>query len=179
MALTGEEVSRLYTRHAAALLRHMARQTWEPELAVDLVAETFARAFEQRARFRGGDDAAARAWIYEIARHLLVDAARRGRVERLALQRLGVERRPLSGVEYDRVEELATSALARDGVAERFAALPEDQRVAVRLRVVDERAYDVVARTLGISEQTARARVSRGLRALRALTTTLETPEHA
>ena len=45
-------------------------------------------------------------------------------------------------------------------------ALPEEQRRAVELRVVDEHGYDDVAGVLGVSEQTARARVSRGLRAL-------------
>jgi DNA-directed RNA polymerase specialized sigma24 family protein len=36
----------------------------------------------------------------------------------------------------------------------------------VRLRVVDELAYPVVAARLGITEQAARARVSRALRVL-------------
>ena len=40
------------------------------------------------------------------------------------------------------------------------------QREAVRLRVVDELEYDELAARLSISAQTARARVSRGLRAL-------------
>jgi RNA polymerase sigma-70 factor (ECF subfamily) len=47
-------------------------------------------------------------------------------------------------------------------------ALPQDQREAVRLRVLDERTYAEISQRLGVSEQTARARVSRGLRALRA-----------
>ncbi|HEY0343830.1 MAG TPA: hypothetical protein VGC59_04245 [Solirubrobacteraceae bacterium] len=34
------------------------------------------------------------------------------------------------------------------------------------MRVVDERAYPTIARQLAISEQAARARVSRGLREL-------------
>ena len=36
----------------------------------------------------------------------------------------------------------------------------------MRLRVVDELGYPAIATRLGISEQAARARVSRGLRAL-------------
>ena len=47
-----------------------------------------------------------------------------------------------------------------------MASLPEDQRRAVELRVVEEHGYSEVATILGVSEQTARARVSRGLRAL-------------
>jgi DNA-directed RNA polymerase specialized sigma24 family protein len=36
----------------------------------------------------------------------------------------------------------------------------------VRMRVIDERPYAAIARQLAISEQAARARVSRGLREL-------------
>jgi RNA polymerase sigma-70 factor (ECF subfamily) len=39
--------------------------------------------------------------------------------------------------------------------------------LAIELRIVRELPYPEVAAELGVSEQTARARVSRGLRALR------------
>ena len=57
------------------------------------------------------------------------------------------------------------AALGRQGA---LAELGPEQREAVRLRVVDELGYPAVAARLGVSEQTARARVSRGLRALAA-----------
>jgi RNA polymerase sigma factor (sigma-70 family) len=47
-----------------------------------------------------------------------------------------------------------------------LAELGPEQREAVRLRVVDELGYPAIADRLGISEQAARARVSRGVRAL-------------
>jgi len=57
--------------------------------------------------------------------------------------------------------------------------LSADQREALQLRVIDERPYDEVAGELGISEQAARARVSRGLRALgRALGTSSAVNTH-
>ena len=43
----------------------------------------------------------------------------------------------------------------------------DDQREAIQLRMVDERGYGAVSEVLEISEPAARARVSRGLRALR------------
>ena len=46
------------------------------------------------------------------------------------------------------------------------ATLSDDAREAITLRVVDELSYPEVAARLEISEQTARMRVSRGLRAL-------------
>ena len=48
-----------------------------------------------------------------------------------------------------------------------LGALPADQRRAVELRVVEEElSYAELASALDVSEPTARARVSRGLRAL-------------
>jgi RNA polymerase sigma factor (sigma-70 family) len=163
-AMTGDELTRLYDRHAEGMLAFFARRTCAPDVAVDLLAETFAAAFRDRRQFRGGDQ---RAWLFAIARHQLTDYFRGGRVERRALARLGVERRPLTDDEYDRIEELAATRELRATVAGALAALPADQRAVLRLRVVEERPYHELAGLLGISEQTARARVSRALRALR------------
>lgn len=167
MPLNAQDLSRLYDRHAGELLAFLARRTCDPEASLDLLSETFACAFADRARFRGEGAETARAWLYGIARHRLSDYLRRGRVELRALARLGVERRALSDSEYDRVEELAMSRELRAQLAEQLAALTSDQREILRLRVVEERSYADVARRLRISEQTARARTSRALRALR------------
>ncbi len=51
-------------------------------------------------------------------------------------------------------------------LAEQLNGLAPAQRRALELRVVRELAYPDVANRLGISEQAARARVSRALRAL-------------
>ena len=68
--------------------------------------------------------------------------------------------------ELGAIERLAEAG--EDGVlTEALAALSDDQRAAVRARVLDERSYEAVSRELGVSQQAARARVSRGLRALR------------
>ena len=45
--------------------------------------------------------------------------------------------------------------------------LPEEQRAAVRARLVDERAYGDIALAEGVSEAAIRQRVSRGLASLR------------
>jgi RNA polymerase sigma-70 factor (ECF subfamily) len=74
--------------------------------------------------------------------------------------------RELSNEDYDRIEELMDTEEVRGQVAEAFALLPADQRQAVNLRVVEGKTYDEVAALTGASEQTARARVSRGLRRL-------------
>jgi RNA polymerase sigma factor (sigma-70 family) len=165
--LSHDQVAALYREHAPAMLAFLARRVLLPEVAVDLLAETFARAYRDRARLRGEGGEEALAWVYGIARHVLASYQRRGAVERRALRALGVERRALTDAEYDRVEELAELAALGSRIDGELDALAAEQRHAVRLRVLEERPYDEVAHELGVSEQTARARVSRALRALR------------
>ena len=169
VTLNADDITRLYERHAEELLGFFVARTYAPDASIDLLAETFASAFQQRDRFRGRDAGTARAWLYAIARNEVADYFRRGQVERRALSRLGVDRRPLTDPEYDRIEELATSSEFRARVTQHLDRLPQDQLVAVRLRIIDELTYEDIARTLQVTEQTARARVSRALRALRDL----------
>lgn len=156
--------ARVYEDMAEELLSFFVRRTFDVEVARDLMAETFAQAFEHRRRFRGRSDPELSAWLYSIARHQLAHYVRKGIVRRKALQRLGIDVPAMDDEEYHRIVELAGVASLRDTVANAFSALPPEQREALELRVINEHPYRVVAETLGISEDTARARVSRGLR---------------
>jgi RNA polymerase sigma-70 factor (ECF subfamily) len=155
----------LYRRHAEDLLRYFARRTLDPEAAAELTAETFAQAFASRARYRD-TGANGVAWIYGIARHQLGRFFRSGRVLRDARRRLGMPERELPLADYERIEDLVDFAPIRDAIGEALQTLREDQREALRLRVIEELPYDEVARRLVCSEQSARQRVSRGLRRL-------------
>lgn len=156
--------SRVYEAKAQELLVFILRRTFDVEVARDLTAETFAQALEHRRRFRGQTDAEAAAWLYGIARHQLARYARNGVIQRKAVKRLGIEMPVVSEDDHQRIIELAGLADLRKTVADAFATLPPEQREAVQLRVIDEHTYTDVAATLGVSEQTARARVSRALR---------------
>ena len=167
MALSVGDVERLYRRRAGEVLAFFARRVLVAEVAVDLMAETFAQAYRDRCQFRGGTDEEALAWLFGIARHCLSGYARRGSAERRALRRLGVERRALHDFELERIEELAGLREISDQLRGELDELDIEQREALRLRVVEELSYAEVALALGVSEEAARARVSRGLRALR------------
>src|SRR3954468_21645455 len=78
-----------YRRHVGAVLAFHRRRTGDPELALDLAAETFARALEGVGSFEPGRGPA-RAWLFAIARNLLADSYRRGRVADEARRRLGI-----------------------------------------------------------------------------------------
>lgn len=157
---------RFYAAHAEQVLRFFARRTYDPQVALDLTAETFAEAFMHRRRCRADTPAGAQAWLFAIARHQLGRYLRRGRVEQRALRRLGIATPVAVDEELSRIEELADLKPLREIVALELANLSVEHREALRLRVVDELPYSVIADRLVVSEQTARARVSRGLGAL-------------
>jgi RNA polymerase sigma factor (sigma-70 family) len=157
-----------YRAHATRILRFFARETMDPEAAVDLTAETFALAFEHRDRLRAESERQALSWVYGIAEHQLSRFRRRAATERRALDRLGVEAPRPDEEDYRRIEEAAGLDELRSAVASGVDSLSADQRVAVQLRLVEELPYQEVAARLDISEQAARARVSRALRALAA-----------
>lgn len=156
----------LYAQHQRGLVGFFMRRTFDAEASVDLVGETFAQAFSGRRRFRGASEEEAGAYLYGIARNLLADYFRRGRVERTTLARLGVPRPELDEDSLERIEHLAGVAPMRAIVREQLEILSAAHREALQLRIVDELTYPEVAERMGVSEQTARARVSRALKAL-------------
>ena len=156
----------LYRRESDLVLRFCARRVLEAETAVDLCAETFAQAFRSRRGFRGTTEAEARAWLLTIARRQIAHYLKKGVLDRRAREAIGLQTPELQEGEAEEIERLAGLAALREALAEELARLGGDQREALRLRVVEERPYPEVASSLGVTEATARARVSRGLRAL-------------
>jgi RNA polymerase sigma factor (sigma-70 family) len=166
MAAATLDIAQLYERHRRDLLLFLARRTADPEVALDLWAETFAQAVVSAQRYRGRSDAEAAGWLYAIAKKQLAMYYRRGRAERQALDRINIERPPAGAqVEAELVRAAGLSELRRE-LAGAMSVLSDDTRAALELRVVHELPFADVARRLSITEATARARVSRGLRAL-------------
>lgn len=160
------EFDAMYRRESMGLAVFFARRTLDAETALELVAETFAQAYLGFWRLRGEADQQRQAWLYTIARRQLARYQRRGRVERRALQRLGIQTPVAHEDDLALIEERAGVAQLRQLLSGELSRLGVEQRRALELRIVQERSYAEVASALGISELAARARVSRGLRAL-------------
>jgi len=154
-----------YRRHERVLLGLFVRATGRGDLALDLTAETFARALESHQGFDPGRGEA-RAWLLGIARHVLAGSLARGRVEASARSRSGMASLTLDERLVAAVEETA-SLVAQGDVEKWLSALTPEQRVAVRGRVIDERSYRELASELECSEAVVRQRVHRGLSLMR------------
>jgi RNA polymerase sigma factor (sigma-70 family) len=156
-----------YRQHALAVYRWFAcRVESEGTVAAELTAETFAEALGSLPRFSGTAPGSGTAWLFGIARNLAREYHRRRRVRSEARQALGM---PCAADDiFQQADRRIDSARLRTRLEEALAQLPPAQRRAVELRVLDELDYASIARATHSSQQGARLRVSRGLRALRA-----------
>ena len=158
----------LYDRWAEPVLAYFYRRVFDPELAADLLAETFAVAFEKRGRFRD-TGAPGSAWLFGIASRELSSYFRRAKVRMRAAERLGIPVPELdteSAVAISRLVDVDDRAPDLADVLERMSPT---EREAVELRVLSELEYGDIALRLNCTEAAARVRVHRGLSRLRDL----------
>jgi RNA polymerase sigma-70 factor (ECF subfamily) len=160
-----EAFSQFYRRHLSAVVALLLRETRDRELTADLAAEVFAGALLGAGRFRARGDGSAWMWLRGVAQNKLRESRRRGRVEDRARRRLGFETEALDDADLARVDELASESAG--GLVGLVGLLPERQRRAVRLRVLEGRSYPEIAAELRCSELVVRQHVSRGLKRLR------------
>lgn len=120
----------LYDRWAATLLAFFYRRVRSKDVAADLLAETFAAAFEARTRFRdigkpGG------AWLYGIASKELSQYFRRERVELRAVRHLVIEVPVVDHESAAAIEKLVESDGHRAELARALTRMSGAERSAV------------------------------------------------
>jgi RNA polymerase sigma-70 factor (ECF subfamily) len=157
-----EAFGEFYVRHEAAVLGFLHARTRDPELAADLAAEVFAAALVAVRRYRPGE-APAVAWLFGIARNILLRSFKRRRVEDRARRRLEMPPLAISDELVERIDRLGGD----QRVEQMLDRLPPAQAQAVRSRVLEDAPYDRIAAELRCSESVVRQRVSRGLAVLR------------
>jgi RNA polymerase sigma-70 factor (ECF subfamily) len=140
-----------YGREHDPLVRAVLVMTGDPELAADVVAEAFSRAYERWAKVGLIDNPSG--WVYRVAVNLLRRRWRRQRFERALLRR--------GPGSVDRVES--------DPAPEIWVAvglLPSRQREAIALRYVVDLSERQVAEAMGVAEGTASATLAAARRRL-------------
>lgn len=140
----------LYERHLPRVVGYLARRVG-PQLAEDLTAEVFTRAFRGRHAFRAEHETAL-PWLLGIASHLVGDHRRAERRRLAALQRLAAE---TPSTAQDDVALLAPDVV---GQLRRLAARDRD---ALLLVVWGELSYEEAALALGVPVGTVRSRIAR------------------
>ena len=143
--------------HYPTLLACARRRLRNSEDAQDAVQETLLRAYRGLDRFGRSGDWRLGAWLHTILLHVCADVPRRRHAtvpleDWLADAHVGA---------LDEVAETTSDHVALAAVHQAIATLPDSQRRAFELRLVEGRTYEEVAGTLGITKTNARARVQR------------------
>jgi RNA polymerase sigma-70 factor, ECF subfamily len=147
----------LHDVHAPALWRFVVRLTGDDRLAEDVVQETLLRAW-RRPQILTEDEAGARAWLFTVARNLVIDD-RRSAWHRHELAAETLPEQP----DKDRVEGMLEAWLVSDALAE----LSFEHRSVLVHVYYGGRSIAETAAELDIPPGTVKSRLHYGLRALR------------
>lgn len=157
----------LYAELAPAVHRFLRDLLGDDALASDALQEAFVRAFRRIETVPHGTRLAA--WVYGIARNVSLELRKaRGRARRVMVQE---DARVACRVADVRARTPEAQLLDREAiavVARALAALPEERRAALLLRLDHGLAYDEIARAMGWSLSKAKVEVFRAREVLRA-----------
>jgi RNA polymerase sigma factor (sigma-70 family) len=149
--------ARIYESYSGKLYGYLIKRTSSREEANEVFQACFLK-FHQ-SRFKYDPSYPLEQWLYVIARTALIDHLRKaGRQVEIARE-----------VRFDEVLTSELSPRSEEKTLEDLEIwedIPPEQRKAIELRIVDELAYDQIARRLGKSQANVRQLVSRGLRKL-------------
>ncbi|MGE5693874.1 MAG: sigma-70 family RNA polymerase sigma factor [Candidatus Sericytochromatia bacterium] len=148
----------LYDEHAAALWRYAMRLTGDRARSEDVVQETLLRAW-QHPEVIGDGERSARAWLFTVARNMIIDERRSARFR----SEVGT----LEGAPEDTAPNEVDSALDRLLIGDAIAQLSADHRAVVRRSYYLGWSTAQIAADLDIAEGTVKSRLHYALRALR------------
>jgi RNA polymerase sigma-70 factor (ECF subfamily) len=157
--LDTEALVRLYDDHSPGLYRYACRLLGDQAMAEDCVSETFTR-FVGLVQRKGIPAGNLRAYLYRMAHNWIVDHYRRAHpTEPLADEMASdAEENPESWV-------MDTQAIER--LRRALVGLPEEQRLVIELRFMEDWSHEQVAEFLGRTIEATRALQHRGLDRLR------------
>lgn len=147
----------LHDEHARPLWRYVMSLTHDAALAEDIVQETLLRAW-RRPAILDQSETSARAWLFTVARNLVIDDRRSAR----ANHELAVETLP-EPMSTDRTDAILDRWLVGDALA----SLSLEHRAVVVHAYYGGRSIAEIAAELDIPEGTVKSRLHYALRALR------------
>jgi RNA polymerase sigma-70 factor (ECF subfamily) len=157
---SGEALRTLYRLYAGELLGFALNALSDRETAEEIVQETFTRAWRHADRYDAARGSV-RTWLYQIARHAIIDARRRASA------------RPVVAPDGDaRVDEGAGAVSIEQAmlgwqVAAALARLSPEHRQVIRLAHVRGMSVREIAEVCGLPEGTVKSRTWYALRSLR------------
>lgn len=148
----------LYERYYMSILNYVGYRVFDRECAEDLTADVFVRMVEKIDTFIPGKRPFL-AWLYTIARNLIVDNLRR----QAKVTILPIEEEVFSIYTESYENELI---FVRESLRNALEKLTEEQRQVIVLKFVESRKNGEVAELMGKNERAIRSLQYRALAAL-------------
>jgi RNA polymerase sigma-70 factor (ECF subfamily) len=155
-----------YREQVGAIQGFVARRVDDRDRAADLTAEIFLAAIDAAHRYRPRRGTP-RAWLYGIARNVVADDRRRAARDRAREQRLRGSAL-LGEDDAAEIEARIDAAAQLRRLYEAMDRLPEPERAVLELVAIDELSLTEAAAAAGVRPVTARVRLHRARRKLRA-----------
>jgi RNA polymerase sigma factor (sigma-70 family) len=155
-----------YRQHFGAIQGFIARRVGDRERAADLTAEVFLAAIGAAHRYRPGRGAP-KAWLYGIARTVVAADRRRAGREQAGAQRLRASTL-LDEDDAAQIESRIEAGARLRHLYEAMDRLTEPERAVLELVAIDELSLAEAAAAVGVRPVTARVRLHRARRKLRA-----------
>ncbi|MBX4215902.1 RNA polymerase sigma factor [Candidatus Parcubacteria bacterium] len=156
----------LYEREADALFRFCLLRTSNREQARDLVQETFVRLW--KSLLEGKSIVEERAFLFTVARHLIIDWYRKAKTQSLEALFEGDEEGGFDVPDAAAYERIGFSAEVGEVVAAMKRLGPKYSEI-VYLRLVEEMEPREIGEALGLSANVVSVRLNRGIAALKKL----------
>ena len=160
-----------FEKHSDELFRHCALRISDRDRALDLVQDTFLRAWQHLTD--GGEVRQYRAFLYKILNNLIVDEYRKKKIQSLdaLLENEETENAIEGGLLRDSVDALEEAMIRFDSkrAMEALSELPEHYRSVLVLRYVDGLSPSEIAECIDDSENTVSVRIHRALHKLRSI----------
>jgi RNA polymerase sigma-70 factor (ECF subfamily) len=158
-----DALAALYARHGSAILAYLCRLLDQPEMAEEVLQDTFVGAWHGAARFAG--QSTVLAWLFGIARRQAMNRVRRDRTLPVLLG--APEEEPIAlGADP---ATLMQAQLDRDELAEALRSLSPLHREVLGLLLVERLSYAEMAAVLAVPIGTVRSRISNARRSLAVL----------
>jgi RNA polymerase sigma-70 factor (ECF subfamily) len=153
----------LYDHYFPKIYSYIYHRVQNPQLAEDLVAETFYKALANIKKFKWQDRSFA-CWLYTIARNQVIDQFRRQ--EPLPLE-LDESKGELTAPVVNNPEEKVLSEVTKEELLKAIKTLSSEQQDALLLRFQEELKIKEIALILNKNEGAVKALLFRGLKNLR------------
>ncbi|OFZ31103.1 MAG: hypothetical protein A2622_00425 [Bdellovibrionales bacterium RIFCSPHIGHO2_01_FULL_40_29] len=146
----------LYSRHSGKVFSFLKKRILDPEKVNEIYQEVFIKMHNSKHLYN--KTLPVLPWLFTITRTVMIDELRKTKPGK-----------HLGNFDFDQLPAVSPSSPGTTELVTLIDQLPEAQRIAMKLRYINDESFQEIAQTLETSPLNARQLISRGLKRLKQL----------